>query len=93
MSENFPPKVAAEILQVLEWIDAHPGGRWDDMGDLLAMYQRWRDIIRGNPPLLDDCGTMHTVPGLSSYGRIFIRRAGSFHGTRTNGITAVVEIA
>ena len=41
--------------------------------DLHAKYRRWRDIIRrdGND-LLDSLGTMTTVPGLSSFGRIFL---------------------
>jgi hypothetical protein len=70
--EGYPPEVVADIVRVLERIEAHPNGKWADMGELLAVYKRWRDIIRGTPPLLDNSGTMKTVPGLSSFGRIFL---------------------
>jgi hypothetical protein len=42
------------------------------MGELKDVYDRWRDIIKGDPPLLDIAGTMHSVPGLSSFGRLFL---------------------
>lgn len=72
--EGYPPEVVAEIARVLEWIEAHPRGEWSDMGDLFALYKKWRDIIRGTPPLLDGMGTSHTVDGLSSFGRILLLR-------------------
>jgi pyrimidine deaminase RibD-like protein len=71
----YPPDATSEICAVLRWIDTNPNGRWDDMGPLLTVYHRWRDIIRGDPALLDNAGTMHTVPGLSSFGRLFLRKA------------------
>jgi hypothetical protein len=73
--EGYPPEVVADIVRVLEWIEAHPGGKWADMGDFLyAIYLKWQDIIRGTPSMLDGNGTQHTVDGLSSFGRIFLLR-------------------
>jgi hypothetical protein len=68
---DYPPEAVAEMLEVLEWFEANPGGRWTDMHELVAVYQRWRDIIRGDK-LLDGTGTMHSVPRLSSFGRLFM---------------------
>jgi len=70
--DSLPPKVVDEICQVLEWIEAHPRGHWQDMDDLFEFYTRWRDIIRGVPRLLNDNGTMRTVSGLTGAGRIFL---------------------
>jgi hypothetical protein len=78
MATEIPPAARAEICKVLEWFDAHPRGRYEDMGEQLkALRDTWRDIIRGNPalddpPLIDNLGTMQTVPGLSAYGRFFL---------------------
>jgi hypothetical protein len=70
---DYPAEVIAEIAEVLEWIEANPYGKWDDMQGLFAVYRGWRDIIRGDN-LLDDAGTMQTVPGLSSFGRVVLLR-------------------
>jgi hypothetical protein len=68
---DVPPQVRAEIAEVLRWIESHPGGRWEDMGDLYTHYRRWWDIIM-REKLLDDTGDMETVPRLSSFGRLFL---------------------
>jgi hypothetical protein len=68
---DIPIEARADIAEVLRWIEAHPGGRWEDMGDLYDRYRRWQGIIR-RQELLDGTGDMHAVPGLSSFGRLFL---------------------
>jgi hypothetical protein len=78
MSPEYPAPGRAEICQVLEWFDAHPHGKWADMGALYDVYKCWRKpFILGNPllrypSLVDDSSTMLTVPGLSPCGRVFL---------------------
>ena len=77
--DDLPAQVISEIIPLLEWFGANTdhGRLWKDMGPLLvAVYERWRDIIRAEPALLDDLGTMGTAPGLSSFGRVFLLKHG-----------------
>jgi hypothetical protein len=73
MSENdLPPEVKADIVEVLRWMKAHPGGNWKDMQGLFDVYRKWRDIIRIDLKLLDGNGTFRSVDGLSSHGEVFL---------------------
>ncbi len=72
---DYPPEVEAEIRAVLEWLDQHPGAQWDEMPPTIReRYQCWRHIIRGEPDLTDNLGTLWTVPGLSSWGRLWLAK-------------------
>jgi hypothetical protein len=73
MFPDYPTDFLAEICQVLKWVDSHPGAEWEDMGPLLDVYYRWRDVIN-KEQLFDRLGTMYTVPGLSGFGRIFLSK-------------------
>jgi hypothetical protein len=72
MLDHLPATARAEICDVLSWIAEHPDALWADMGERKAVYDRWRDVIWGNLPLLRDTGTMHTVHDLSSFGQLFL---------------------
>jgi hypothetical protein len=82
---ELPLTARNEIAEVLEYIDANPRGLWANMPpELEATYKRWRDIIRQkDKPLLDNTGTIQTLPGLSSFGRLFLieHRRGERAGT------------
>src|SRR6185369_13827529 len=82
---KYPPEVISEIVSVLEWLEANRRGKWTEMGNLKECYDRWRDIIRGDPDLTDNCGTYKTVPGLSSYGRIVLTVHRRGNNSETNG--------
>jgi hypothetical protein len=70
---DYPPEVVAEIVAVLEWFDKNSGAKSDDRPpEVDALYERWRDVIRGEPDFLDNWGTMTTEPGLSGFGKIFL---------------------
>jgi hypothetical protein len=71
MSASYPPQVAAEICDVLQWFDAHPGAAWQSMGPLHDLYRQWRDVIKGDK-LLNENGDMFIVPSLSGVGRRFL---------------------
>ena len=76
MSE-YPSEVVADIVSVLDWLKGNPGAHWCDMPlEISAQYTRWRDIIRGAPDLTDNLATFATVPGLSSFGELFILKHG-----------------
>lgn len=73
MSSDLPPLAVSEICEVLRWFDAHPQATWNEMGALYDTYCRWRDIIRQkDKDMTDGLSTMQTVPGLSSFGRVFL---------------------
>ena len=92
---DYPDEAVAEITEVLEWIEATPDGKWEDVPELFAQYKRWRDIIYGVPPLLNRSGTMRDVPGLTSFGRAFLlaqrRRSDALDYVDLDQIAAVVN--
>jgi hypothetical protein len=73
-SGEIPPEVVQEVIEFLSYVEANPRGPWPAQTDRLwHIYERWRHIIRQDgQPLLDESGTMTTLPGLSSWGRIFL---------------------
>jgi hypothetical protein len=68
----YPDEAIAEITEVMAWLVENPDGAWEDVPELFAKYKRWRDIFYGVPPLLNRSGTMRCVPGLASFGRVFL---------------------
>jgi hypothetical protein len=84
MSDSYPAEVIAEIVEVLEWIEANPQGLWPNGNNMpqaakqmpetvYAQYRRWKDIIKSEQ-LLDNLGSQFKVPGLSSFGRLWLRK-------------------
>jgi hypothetical protein len=59
-----------EVYGLLEWFEAHPGGKWDDMPKQLKEIG-WAFVNRDG--LHDRTSTMLTIPGLSGFGRVVLR--------------------
>jgi hypothetical protein len=71
-AEQIPPEVSREIAEFLTHVEANPHGPWPAETDRLwRIYDQWRDIIR-REGLLDNTGTSKALPGLSSWGRLFL---------------------
>jgi hypothetical protein len=65
-----PPAYPPEVYDLLAWLEAHPGGRWEDIPAPLREVG-WDYVKRDE--LRDPTGTWTTTPGLSGFGKVVLR--------------------